>query len=298
MIARGEPASSHQSGSRAIAGSRSSPTRRFNRLDSIEAIRGSGFPLAIGSNRLPSDAIENLSRLPTLTRPAEYDPRRRIEPMVDPVVVEFPLRGEWVASHTPAEKVPSHGVDQLGQRYAYDFLRIDRNRDGWNFCRASLRRYHLLGTRLDGCYGWSRPIHAPFAGTVVAARDGWPERTYRHMVSDVGIVLKNALLFDPRRGNLKAVLGNHVILKIAERDVCALVAHARTGSVRVRDGDTVAAGAHVADVGHSGNSTAPHLHFQLMDPCGSATKRCARVPGRRFHRGYPARGSSFDRKRR
>lgn len=42
------------------------------------------------------------------------------------IVVDFPLRGEWTAYHTPAEKVPSHGTDQLGQRYAYDFVRFDR----------------------------------------------------------------------------------------------------------------------------------------------------------------------------
>ncbi len=30
-------------------------------------------------------------------------------------------------------------------------------------------------------------------------------------------------------------------------------------------GPDVPAGERLADVGHSGNSTAPHLHFQLMD---------------------------------
>ena len=30
------------------------------------------------------------------------------------VAVEFPLRGEWVAANTPAERVPSHGTNQLG----------------------------------------------------------------------------------------------------------------------------------------------------------------------------------------
>ena len=65
----------------------------------------------------------------------------RMEPT--PIVVEFPLRGEWVAYYTPAARVPSHGTDQLGQRYAYDFMRIERNPGGWKFHRASTRRYHL-----------------------------------------------------------------------------------------------------------------------------------------------------------
>ena len=40
-------------------------------------------------------------------------------------VVDFPLRGEWRAVNTPAERVPSHGTDYFGQRYAYDFMRFD-----------------------------------------------------------------------------------------------------------------------------------------------------------------------------
>ena len=33
-------------------------------------------------------------------------------------VVDFPLRGErWVAVNAPGDRIPSHGTDQLGQRY-------------------------------------------------------------------------------------------------------------------------------------------------------------------------------------
>ena len=34
----------------------------------------------------------------------------------DPVVVGFPLEGEWQAERTPAYRIPSHGTDALGQR--------------------------------------------------------------------------------------------------------------------------------------------------------------------------------------
>ena len=40
-------------------------------------------------------------------------------------IVDFPLRGEWRAVHTPASRIPSHGTDMLGQRYAFDFMRLD-----------------------------------------------------------------------------------------------------------------------------------------------------------------------------
>jgi len=36
-------------------------------------------------------------------------------------VLDFPLRGEWRALNTPAARVPSHGTDFFGQRYAIDF---------------------------------------------------------------------------------------------------------------------------------------------------------------------------------
>jgi hypothetical protein len=183
-----------------------------------------------------------------------------------PIVVDFPLRGEWTAYHTPAERVPSHGTDQLAQRYAYDFLRIERDRKGWKFCRASMPRYQILGVPLEDCYGWAAPIHAPFGGTIAAACDGWPERNPVHVLRDLAVVLKNGLTFDPAgAGGLAQVLGNHVVLRLSGKDVYALIAHARTGSVRVRTGDEVQLGQQLAEVGHSGNSTAPHLHFQLMD---------------------------------
>jgi hypothetical protein len=182
------------------------------------------------------------------------------------IVVEFPLRGEWVAVNTPAERIPSHGTDMLGQRYAYDFLRIERAARGFKFFRGSRLRYLAVGVRLADCYGWAAPIFAPFAGTVVAARDGWPERRRLHFLRDLAIVIKNSLLFDPKRaGDLRAVLGNYIILKMRDREVFGFFAHARSGSLRVREGDEVATGAQLAEVGHSGNSSAPHLHVQLMD---------------------------------
>lgn len=202
-----------------------------------------------------------------------------------PIVVEFPLRGEWVACHTPAERIPSHGTDQLGQRFAYDFMQIERDRPGWKFCRASTGHYHVFGVPLDDCYGWGQPVHAPFSGVVVAAEDGWLERRRVHLVSDLAVVLKNAATFNPTRPRaLQTVCGNYVILQVPGTNIHALIAHARTGSIRIRAGDDVLAGTHIADVGHSGNSTAPHLHFQLMD--GPDVLKAAGIPC--AFRGYEA----------
>jgi len=184
--------------------------------------------------------------------------------MPAPVVVDFPLRGEWIAPNTPGKRVPSHGTDLLGQRYAYDFVRPAPGAQGMRFYRHSPLRYLILGARLRDCYGWGQPIYSPSAGAVVHAVDGWPERNPVHLVGDLAIVLKHAFTFDLNRTtDFRPLAGNHIILETAGG--YALIAHAQTGSIRVSPGDTISVGQHLANVGHSGNSTAPHLHFHLMD---------------------------------
>jgi len=182
----------------------------------------------------------------------------------EPIVVDFPLRGEWLAVNTPAKRVPSHGTDMLGQRYAYDFVRVDPTRKGMRFYKATALRYLLTGVTLEDCYGWGQPIHSPVAGVVLHAEDGWPERRRLQPVKDVAIALKNGLTFSPKRlTDFRRLGGNYIIIETSVG--YALLAHARTGSIRVSRGDTIEPGHHLADVGHSGNSTAPHLHFHLMD---------------------------------
>lgn len=183
---------------------------------------------------------------------------------LQPVVVDFPLRGEWMAVNTPARRIPSHGTDMLGQRYAYDFVRVDPTRKGMPFYRATTLHYLLAGVSLEDCYGWGQPIHSPVEGVVLQAEDGWPERQRLHPLKDLFMALKNGLTFNPKRlTDFRRLGGNHIIIETAIGYV--LLAHARTGSIRVSKGDGVELGRHLADVGHSGNSTAPHLHFHLMD---------------------------------
>lgn len=184
--------------------------------------------------------------------------------MPTPVVVEFPLRGEWVTPNTPGKRIPSHGTDMLGQRYAYDFVRPAPGPGEGRFYRPSPLHYLTLGVRLQDCYGWGQPIYSAMDGRVIQAEDGYPERNPVHPVRDIAIMLKNALTFDPNRTvDLRSLSGNYIIVET--REGYAVYAHAQTGSIRVAAGDTVTTGQWLANVGHSGNSTAPHLHFHLMD---------------------------------
>jgi murein DD-endopeptidase MepM/ murein hydrolase activator NlpD len=60
------------------------------------------------------------------------------------------------------------------------------------------------------------------------------------------------------------VLGNHVVLDLG-KGVYAVLAHLQRGSVSVSPGQRVRRGEVIGRCGNSGNSTEPHLHFQLQD---------------------------------
>lgn len=175
--------------------------------------------------------------------------------------VAFPLRGEWTAVQTPASRIPSHGTDLLGQRYAFDLMRLD----------ARTRRYHpgsalrllTLGVPTRECLGWDEPVHAALDGAVAVAVDGVAERGRVHPIAEALRLVRTGLTFRPTPERVGSLLGNHVI--VAFDDGFAVYAHLRPGSVAVAAGQAVRAGDVLGRLGHTGNSTAPHLHFQLMD---------------------------------
>ncbi|HSC35691.1 MAG TPA: M23 family metallopeptidase [Thermodesulfobacteriota bacterium] len=58
--------------------------------------------------------------------------------------------------------------------------------------------------------------------------------------------------------------GNHIVLDLGGGKY-ALYAHLKPGSVKVKAGDTVKRGQVMGIVGNTGNTSAPHLHFHVMD---------------------------------
>jgi hypothetical protein len=188
--------------------------------------------------------------------------------LAEPRVVELPLRGEWLAINSPGDRVPSHGTDMLGQRFAYDFIRVDR-RKGWHVHPAGALRSNLVGFPVRECYGWGQPIHMPFDGEILEAVDGIGERSRIVPIREIVIALKNGMTFRPDR--LDRIMGNHVIARSGS--VYAGFAHLAPGSVAVRAGEAVRTGQFIGRVGPTGKSTAPHLHFQLMDGPDPLTAR-------------------------
>jgi len=198
------------------------------------------------------------------------DRRTYMIEMKEPIIVEFPLRGEWLSPNTPGTKIPSHGTNQLGTRYAYDFIQVDWERTGYPAYRVSLPQYLLFGVPLNEYYCWGQEIYAPCDGIVVQAEDGYEERSRTNLFSDLSNAYKNAHYFDPAKDDVQSVAGNYIIIEYGENIYAALV-HLQTGSVQVSVGQRVKKGDVIGRVGHSGNSFAPHLHFQLMDSCDITT---------------------------
>ncbi len=66
------------------------------------------------------------------------------------------------------------------------------------------------------------------------------------------------------------ILGNHVVLDLGD-GVYAAFAHLKHRWAVVVKGQRVRPGEQLASYGNSGNSTEPHLHFQLTDRPGLLT---------------------------
>lgn len=182
--------------------------------------------------------------LPVPSRIASTGGRVRVDRR-PPVVLGPPLRGPgWVAVGSCCDGPhrrsvqPVNGALHLGQRFAID----------WNGMDAQ-RRFLVGDPGENGSWTfYGKPVLAVAAARVVAVADRFPDQ------------VPNA----PRPVTLEEADGNFVILALGHGRY-AFYAHLRPGSVRVQRGDRVRRGQIIGELGNSGSSTGPHLHFQVMD---------------------------------
>ena len=147
-------------------------------------------------------------------------------------VGRLPFEGIW---YVAAE----HGALDAHKRFiaeafAYDFLRIGP--DGSSFGGR--------GSRNSDFFAYGLPVLAAGDGEVVYMRDDIPENV-------------------PGQAMPATPGGNAIVIRHADEQY-TYYAHMRPSGMKVGVGDQVAAGDQIGEVGNSGDSGEPHLHFHAM----------------------------------
>jgi hypothetical protein len=133
------------------------------------------------------------------------------------------------------------------ETFAIDWVQLRRvTVDG----RRVYRTFKGDGTRNEQYFAHGAPVRSATDGRVVSVRDDMPEETpnqppvHVHRPADFA--------------------GNRVVVRI-RAGVYAQYAHLIPGTIHLRVGDRVEPGEFIGELGNSGNSTQPHLHFGLTD---------------------------------
>jgi hypothetical protein len=164
-------------------------------------------------------------------------------------VIGAPLSGSgWMSlessiatSHHMLGQITENNVTRCPQRYAVDYVKADSN----------LSMFSGDGTNNADYYCYGEPLIAVADGVITYTRDGIWENVPGGPNANLTLALAG---------------GNMVILDIGNGNYVQYC-HAILGSVAVQVGQHVTKGQVLALLGNSGNSFAPHLHFQLgTDP--------------------------------
>ncbi|MEV0188564.1 M23 family metallopeptidase [Kitasatospora purpeofusca] len=176
----------------------------------------------------------------------------------EPHPVAVPVEGRWSALNGPADKVPSH-THSHAQTYAIDLVLAPAEGEPQG---PPFRLFAPFGHRAERYPSFGRPVLAPADGTVVAVETRMRDHWSRASLPAFGYLYLEG--FVRGLGRPRHLWGNFVLLDLGD-GVVAGFAHLRRGSPCVAVGDRVRAGQRLGECGNSGNSSEPHLHFQLMD---------------------------------
>lgn len=173
-----------------------------------------------------------------------------------PAVIGSPLAGDgWLAgngcctfSSHRGVMMPFGGRINGAERFAIDFQQVDLNSKPLVDLQAGrIVTYRGDPTKNESYLAWDSPVRSVADGTVVK------------VVSNAPDIAPGAL---PANVAIGEATGNRVIIDIGD-GVYTLFAHLKQDSPTVRVGDKVKRGQVIGRLGNSGNTTEPHLHFQL-----------------------------------
>jgi murein DD-endopeptidase MepM/ murein hydrolase activator NlpD len=179
----------------------------------------------------------------------------------------FPLAGTWFIGAGPTAH--SHHRWVVPQEFALDIARIG---EGWKSFKGD-------GTKLTDYYAYGAEVLAAADGTVRIVRNDRAESSAdlrRPGESQLDYLKRVSTQQDARLAEGgDAIVGNYALIE-HEGGESSVYAHLKTGSARVKPGERVRAGQVIGQLGSSGNSTEPHLHFHVCDRPDAL--RCAGVP--------------------
>jgi hypothetical protein len=164
------------------------------------------------------------------------------------MVISSPFKGSgWVNGNGCCLEIgphrfvtnPINGTLDPSETFAIDWVQVD----------AHGLAYRTDGRKPEDWIGYGAEILAVAPGTVVEVVRDLPDVTPG----------KN-----PEGLTIAQIAGNHVIIDMGS-GYYAMYAHLAPGSVQLHVGDYVRQGQKLGLLGNTGNSSAPHLHFQVMD---------------------------------
>jgi len=168
----------------------------------------------------------------------------------------FPVKGRWTVVGAPT--LNSHHRWGILQEFALDIAKIG----------AEGLSHSGDGKKLTQYYAYGEPVYAMCNGKVVSALGNMgeadnnlqqPEESAEEYFERMQAYQQELL-----EKGFAYTFGNHVILEHVNGEYSRYV-HLQHDSVCVKVGDIVKCGQKIGNLGHSGNSTEPHLHFDVAD---------------------------------
>ena len=175
---------------------------------------------------IPVIYVRNLFFLPNI---CNYKPQ---------TLYNLPFSGCWTVANGGINRETSHSWSICNQRYAYDFF-IEENGKTFQNDGKSVTDYF--------CYGKS--ILSPADGMVVEIKN---------LFEDTPISEGQEILC-----NDSDIRGNYIVIRHAKNEY-STIAHIKKDSFCVGVGDKVCRGQQIACCGNSGNTSEPHIHFQIQ----------------------------------
>lgn len=152
-----------------------------------------------------------------------------------------PANGPHAGSHHRFGLIVVGGRAQLSRRYAVDW-KIAKDGQQFSGDPRDVRSYYSYGAK----------VFAVGAGTVVEAKDGFPDNIPRTPAGFTPAVPVT----------LESIAGNTVVIDLGN-GAYASYSHLQPGSLRVKPGQRVTRGQLLGRIGNSGDARWPHLHFQV-----------------------------------